>query len=198
MKQPDRHPKARRGFSLIELLITLAISAVIAGGIVSLMVSQMQLSTTQNRNMINQQTVRDVVKFMVEEIQLAGTLDGTEPVIIADYQAFSFYADIDANGVTDRIDYYLDESNTLMRRYSTDNSGTPFIAEDPIMSNVYYINFSYFNIDDTMPANNSEINSVELKLELDISQGTGALTSSKLAQQAMVGRATLRNKMLDN
>jgi len=188
----------RPGFSLIELLITIAISAVIAGGIVTLMVSQMQLSTTQNRNMINQQQVRDVVKFMVEEMQLAGTQDGTEPVITADYQAFSFYADIDANGVTDQIDYYLDENNTLMRRYTTDNTGTPFIAEDPLMANVYYLIFTYYNTDDAVPANNAEINSVEFKLELDITQGTGTLTESKLAPQALVGRATLRNKMLDN
>jgi prepilin-type N-terminal cleavage/methylation domain-containing protein len=185
-----------RGFSLIELLMSIAITTVITGAIVALMYSQIQLSATQNRNMLNQANVRDVVKFLVEEMQLAGTADGSEPLITADSNAFSFYADIDADGVFDEIDYYLDEDNTLMRRYTTDSGGTPFVAEDPLLNNVYYLGFVYYAQDDAVPTDLSEITSVEVRLQLDTSAHATSFTGGRLAPQAMIGRATLRNKTL--
>lgn len=186
----------RQGFSLVELLVTIAVSALITAAVGSLLYSQMQLSTTQNRNMLNQASVRDVVKFVVEEMQLAGTEDGTEPVITADSNAYSFYADIDANGVIDRIDYYLDENNTLMRRYTTDVAGTQFIAEDPLIKHVQYLNFTYYALNDAAPTTLSDITSVGVRLELDTSAIETTFTSGRLAPQAMIGRATLRNKTL--
>jgi prepilin-type N-terminal cleavage/methylation domain-containing protein len=186
----------RRGFTLIEMLVTVAVSAVITGAIVTLLYSQIQLSSTQNRNMLNQANVRDVVKFMVEEIQLAATDDGSEPVLTADSTDFSFYGDIDANGVIDQIDYYLSEDGTLMRRYTTDNGGTPFVANDPLLANVYSLTFTYYGADDTVPTNIEDITSVEIDLQLDTTAEDTAFTSGRLAPQAMTSRATLRNKYL--
>jgi hypothetical protein len=178
------------------MLVTVAVSAVITGAIVTLLYSQIQLSSTQNRNMLNQANVRDVVKFMVEEIQLAATDDGSEPVLTADSTAFSFYGDIDANGVIDQIDYYLSEDGTLMRRYTTDNGGTPFVANDPLLANVYSLTFTYYGVDDTVPTNIEDITSVEIDLQLDTTAEDTAFTSGRLAPQAMTSRATLRNKYL--
>lgn len=186
---------SRAGFSLVEMLFSIAIGMLVAGGIVTLMVSQMQLSTTQNRNIINQEQMRDVVKFIVDELQLAGTTDGSEPVIAADNTTCSFYADIDDNGVTDRVDFYMSET-TLMRRYTTDVGGNPFVADDPLLPNVYNISFTYYAPGDAAPANISEITSVEVRLQLDTSVETTSYTGGKLAPQALVGRATLRNKRL--
>lgn len=188
--------KRQAGFSLVELLVAIAITTVITGAIVTLIYSQVQLSATQNRNMLNQANVRDVVKFMVEEIQLAGTADGSEPLITADSTAFSFYADIDANDVFDTIDYYLTEGNTLMRRYTTNSGGTPFVAEDPLLNNVSYLSFTYYGKNGAAPTNLAEITSVEVRLQLDTSTVTTAFTSGRLAAQSMTGRATLRNKSL--
>ena len=64
---------SRSGFSLFELLVTVFITAVIAGAIVTLMNSQIQLSTTQNRNIINQENLRDAMEFMGDEISNAGS-----------------------------------------------------------------------------------------------------------------------------
>lgn len=187
---------SRAGFSLVEMLFAIAIGMVIAGGIVTLMVSQMQLSTTQNRNIINQEQLRDVVKFMVDELQLAGTTDGSEPIIEADYTACSFRADIDDNGVTDRIDFYMSEDGTLMRRYTTEVGGSPFVADDPLLPNVYNLSFTYYSVGNGVPANNAEITSIEVRLQLDTTASTTSYTSGKLAPQALVGRATIRNKLL--
>lgn len=181
--------------SLVELLVSIVIGMLVVGGVVSLMVSQMQLSTTQNRNILNQENVRDVVKFMVDEMQLAGTTDGSEPIIEADYTVCSFYADIDDNSVTDRIDLFLSEG-TLMRRYTTEVGGVPFVAEDPLLNNVYNLQFTYFAAGNGIPVNNAEITSIEVRLQLDTSVESTSLTSGKLAPQALVGRATIRNKLL--
>jgi len=196
MKRNPLNKTRQAGFSLVEMLVTVAVSAVITGAIVTLMYSQIQLSSTQNRNMINQANVRDVIKFMVDEMQLAGTDDSSEPVLTADSTAFSFYADIDANGVVDEIDYYLTADNTLMRRYTTDNGGTPFVADDPLLNNVHVLQLTYYGEDEAVPANLAEITSVEVRLRLNTAAEETAFTSGRLAPQAMGGRATLRNKYL--
>jgi prepilin-type N-terminal cleavage/methylation domain-containing protein len=196
MRNSPRNNTARAGFSLVEMLFAIAISALIAGAVVVLLSSQIQLSTTQNRNMLNQAAVRDVIKFMVDESQLAATANGSEPIIEADSTSYSFYADIDANGIYDQIDYYLTENNTLMRRYTTTISGSQFIAEDPLMNNVYNLQFTYYGANDAAPANNAEVTSVEITLQLDTTADETSFTQGRLAPQAMVGRATLRNKAL--
>ena len=185
----------RSGYSLIELLIALAIGLVIAGSVVSLMMSQVQLTSTTNRNIINQENLREVVRFMCDEIRLANTFDGTEPITTADAAAMSFYADIDANGVEDLIEYYVSDG-VLMRRYTTTIGGTPFIANDVILPSVQAINFTYYTVDDVAPASIEEITSVEVELQLDTSTHHTALTGFKLAPQMMVGRATIRNKLI--
>jgi len=196
MRRRPLKGSCRAGFSLVEMLVTVAVSAVITGAIVTLLYSQIQLSSTQNRNMLNQANVRDVVNFMVGEMQLAGTDDGSEPLLTAESTAFSFYGDIDANGVIDQIDYYLTADNTLMRRYTTDNGGTPFVANDPLMYNVYSLSFVYYGEDDAIPTDLNEITSVEITLQLNTAAEETAFTSGKLAPQAMTSRATLRNKYL--
>jgi len=190
-----RKRSARKGYSLIEMLVALAIGTMIAGGVITLMVAQMQLTSTTNRNIINQENMREVVRFICDEIRLANTFDGSEPIVAADTAAMSFSADIDANGVTDLVEYYMSDS-TLMRRYTTTVAGAPFVAEDPILRDVGGISFTYYAIDDVAPANFAEITSVEVELQLDTTANQTALTGMKLTPQLLVGRATIRNKLI--
>ena len=187
--------RAREGYSLVELLISLAIGLVIGGTVITLMVSQIQLSAVTNRNVMNQENIREVIQFMCDEIRLAATTDGTEPITLADSNAMSFSADSDGNDVSDLVEYYMNGS-ALMRRYSTTISGTPFVAEDVLLSHVQSVAFTYYALDDAAPADISEITSVELELQLDISAHSTAPTSGKLAPQVLIGRATIRNKLL--
>lgn len=107
----------------------------------------------------------------------------------------SFHADIDGNNTSDFVEYYMSGSS-LMRRYTTTTGGAPFVAEDLILRNVQSVAFTYYALDDVAPADISAITSVEVALQLDTAAHTTAHTSGKLAPQVLVGRATIRNKLL--
>ncbi len=184
-----------KGFSLVEVLISMAIGSLIAGGVVALLLSQAQLTATQNRNIINQENVRDVVHFITDEIALANTYDATEPVIAANDSEVSFFADIDGDNVTDTIAFYVDESSNLRRSFQSPANGG-MEADDIILRNVQSFTFTYYAADDAAPATIDEITSVELQLVLNTSGGT-TYTSGKQRPQSMVGRATIRNKLLN-
>lgn len=184
-----------KGFSLMEVLVAMAVGSLIAGGVVALLLSQAQLSATQNRNILNQENVRDVVHFITDEITLANTYDATEPIIAANDSEVSFFADIDGDNVTDTIAFYVDEGSNLRRSFTSPANGG-MAADDIILPNVQSFTFTYYAADDAAPATIDEITSVELQLVLNTSGGT-TYTSGKQRSQAMVGRATIRNKMLN-
>jgi type II secretory pathway component PulJ len=187
---------SRPGYSLVELLMTVAIGTVIAGGIVALLMSQVQLTATQNRNMLNQENLRDVIRFMTDEIRLAATTDGSEPIIAANGSDMEFYADIDGNGVTDTVGYYVAEG-VLLRRFTTTAGGNAFEATDPLLAGVQSLVFVYYGPDDVEPANIGEITSVEIQLVMNTSVNQTDFSSERVAPQRMAGRATIRNKLLD-
>ena len=83
----------RRGVSLIELLMVVVIGSAISGAIISALMSQVQLSATQNRTMINSQNLRETLDYMADEVSHAGA-GCTEPFIdTANTSELRFVAD---------------------------------------------------------------------------------------------------------
>ena len=177
----------RAGFSLIELLISLAIAAVVGVTIAVVMQSQIMLSTTQNRNMLNQADIRDCINFMTEEIVTMGS-GVVEPYVeIAEPQELMYVGDLNNDDVWERIHYFYDSSTQELRReldQSSDEGATwTSIGTDVIIRNLDNIQFVYFANNNQVPVDEDEITAVEIKMSMDVENDQTAFTNGRVGGQ---------------
>lgn len=143
------------GFSLIELLIVMAIVGVVMGAIYGVFISSNRSYRTQERVADAQQSVRVGVDFMVRDIRMAGLNPfGTAGAGMeaATGTNLRLTADLDINGATDaplnqeRVSY--DFSNNALRRqlYETTASATGW---QTLANNVTALSFTYLDADGT-------------------------------------------------
>jgi type II secretory pathway pseudopilin PulG len=151
--------KNNNGFTLVEVLVALAIDFVLLAGIYAAFYSQQKSHVKEQQVVDAQQNVRGAAAFMIREIRLAGmeskaaavagiltagphsvqfTLDRNEDDDVADaYEnieyGFSAAADADFNGIADA-------GAASITRFSNTN--------DPIADHIYAIAFAYAFDDD--------------------------------------------------
>ena len=190
--------KLRRGVSLVELLVVLVIGSLISGAIVTALMSQVQLSATQNRTMINSQNLRETLDYMADEISNIGA--GTaEPFIdTASTSELRFTSDIDGDGSWNRVRYYR-TGTTLRRQYwNSTNSGVTWtqVSDDVLLTGVSNLTFTYYQRGNSAPASNNQISMVQVAITQNPLQDTTAFNSNKVATGRLTIRATIRNRML--
>jgi len=106
--------KNQKGLTLIELLITIAISGVIGLGLVSLqyILSQSQIAITKGYKAVD--GANFTVSGIVKEIRTARQSDnGAYLLSLADDQEIIFYSDIDFDEKTEWVRYYLDGTDLV-------------------------------------------------------------------------------------
>jgi hypothetical protein len=191
---------SRAGFTLIESLLALSISLLVGGSIVSLMIYQTQLSATQNRNIINQETVRETTHFMTEEILSMGS-GVIEPYLsTAGADELTYVGDLENDSIPDKVRYVYDANNHQLSRilYTTEDAGQSWneISTDVLLDGLSEFSFTYYGANDIEPATVDDITSIKIVMALDASDATTALTEGHVAQQAMMTRVTIRNRRL--
>jgi len=133
----DNRIHGQDGFSLIEVMIALAILGVVLTGVVKVFTSTGRYHTTQEMMMVVQQDVRAAKNLMVQEIRSAGCNPRGKIRIGfqvgTDAQFVHFTRDIDNNkndNVVDGDEYYepdgdVDDSNEDIAYFRTDDDCTP-------------------------------------------------------------------------
>jgi prepilin-type N-terminal cleavage/methylation domain-containing protein len=154
------------GFTIIELLVAMALSSIIMAAIYSVNAALTRSYTTQNVAADVQQAVRATIDFMAEDIMMAGLLNYKETYITAPQisaagsQIMTFTGDRNMDGDTDDefedLTYRLDGTELKQR---DNNSG----VEETFIDNVVNFEFQYFreNAADT-PTDNDLINGRDL------------------------------------
>jgi prepilin-type N-terminal cleavage/methylation domain-containing protein len=106
--------KKQTGFTLIEMLVTMAIFVIALGAITAFVITSYRsyAYTFQQATAINE--AKRGIGTMVKEIREAKTGDNGSYVIekAEDYEMI-FYSDIDKDGDTERVRYFIYESNSL-------------------------------------------------------------------------------------
>jgi type IV pilus assembly protein PilW len=173
------------GFSLLELLIVLAVFSFIVGGIFS------NLTQSQTRYQFEQevaevqQTARNAVDIMEREIKLAGfpipsyydsalnwTSANSERVaagfITLGATNLVFEADLLEDGIVDRVEYRLN-GTTLERsaRDKTAGGGAPAAVYQTLATNVTSFTFSYLNSSGSATTVPSEVRSVGILFNIN-------------------------------
>jgi len=112
------------GYSLIELLIAIAVGSVILTLVVGFLYSQQQIHVTHNAIVDMQQGARTALTLMTREIRMAGydpTGNAGAEIEQADVDSFTFTTDSDGNG-TLMVDSTTWESNERIR-YGINTNG---------------------------------------------------------------------------
>jgi len=170
-----------RGFSLVELLVTMVVASIVMAAIFSVYAALTRSYTTQNAAAGVQQAVRATIDFMAEDIMMAGLTNpeevyGTTDVGISEAGStkMRFNLDRDMDGDTDgktpppdvkdiseNITYELIGNQLWI---TDDLGGEPLI--DNVINNRADINIPLFRYyrenDDDTPTNNDLINGLDL------------------------------------
>jgi len=175
--------KRSSGFTLVELVVSVGIF-----GMIILVVSTLQITIftqsklSQGRNAVNQQSLIALHNF-ASEVRAAETpYDGSFPIASATGSTVSFYADVNGNGIIERIRYSVE--NGELRRGIIIPTGQP-LSYDPlsekvatIISNVLntppyftYYGSSYDGSTSTpalaQPVSTSNVRLVQMQLQID-------------------------------
>ncbi len=153
------------GFTLVELLVAMAISGIVMAGVYSVYYSQQKSYMAQEQIAVMQQNLRAAMLFMEREIRMAGC-DPTGKAVdftVWDISSSSFHFTLDIektggaygqiSGGNEDITYVL--SGTELRRNGN------LIAE-----NINSLNFVYLDGDNNVTASASAVRSVEITLEV--------------------------------
>jgi len=176
--------KNNSGFTLVEMLVAVAIAAVVMSAVFKVYVSQQRSYVTQERIVAMHQNLRSAMYFMKREIRMAG-YDPVETsgagIVVAELDLIRFTMDIDDSGDIsegEKIKYTRNIENLDLERNG-----------DPIAENISGLKFKYLQGDGTTPATGTE--DVRF-VEIDIT----AVTENSIHKSALKERIYLRNMAL--
>jgi type IV pilus assembly protein PilW len=188
----------KKGFTAVEMLVSLAILSITLGSIYSLYMSFIRTCTKEGVKINVQQGVRSSLDMMIRDIRLAG-LDptGTDDFGIVEVtpQRIQFTADRDMDGelddadATDGIDdpdmefmaYEYDGSSTVrMSLYKADGS---LEISDTMVENVTDLSFAYFNSEANTTSVVDDIRTVEIRMTIQKPSGRDDQVSRTLIKR---------------
>ncbi len=170
------HPFDRKGFTLVELLVAMAVVGVVLGAIYGIFISSNRSYHTQDSVAEAQQGVRLGLAFMVRNMRMAGldpigpandSVDGHGAGIKEATSAkIRFTADMDLDGTieesdSERITYEYDAGNRRLEQCLYEGTGSE--STQTVITNVSALAFSYLDKDGnnlTVPVSASDLEDV--------------------------------------
>ncbi len=102
MRRPVHRDRVDAGFSLIELLVGMTLLSVLAGTLLSMVLSLQKSTTDVTRNADLLHETQLAMERLVRELRQAGTIDAVElPTTPTAPTAITFFADFDNDGLRD-------------------------------------------------------------------------------------------------
>jgi len=125
---PKSTPKSKKlssiGFTLIEVLVVMAITGVLGLGVLSLQYVMSESQVSLFKNYTNVEEANNNISTLVREIRnTQHGENGAYPLNKADNQELIFYSDYDYDGQAERVRYYLD--NTQFSKGVIEPVGSP-------------------------------------------------------------------------
>jgi type IV pilus assembly protein PilW len=147
---------AASGFTLVELLIGVAIAGIVMGTIYSVYLSQQRSYAAQAQVSVLEQQARAALYFLQRDLSMAGcdpTRNAHARIVSADVGSIRFTEDLNANG--DASEYNEDIAYGLYTSGGVRKLGrkTPFTANNqPVAEQVEALNFVYLDATGTVLA----------------------------------------------
>jgi prepilin-type N-terminal cleavage/methylation domain-containing protein len=134
----------RKGITLIELLVALALGALLVGGTYRLFVSQNRAYTVQDQVVDIQQNIRGAMEILVRDLRMTGCDNDTTPgitprgtpIIVGDHTVTTRF---ERGGALCVVQYWVDENSNLMRQETLGAVTT----SEALLGNVNALSFAY-------------------------------------------------------
>lgn len=187
---------------MVEILIAVFIFALIALGAASLGSSIFSLERISSNRLSSQHQIRRVLKIFTSEVRSASPSSaGAYAISQAGPQSFTFYGDIDSDGLKERVRYSLD--GTILRKGVITPVGNPptYNPDDEVVSDqaTDIINqeeavFSYYDAsyDGTTAPLEEPVNPLDVKL-VRISLLFDQSTSTPPGPLTLTSQVSIRN-----
>lgn len=191
-----------KGFTIIELLITMAIAGMVMGAIYSIFISSNRSYRTQDNVADAQQRVRVGIDFIAHDLRMAGLdpLSAGAGIENATSVNLRFTSDLNLNGQIDndtsglaadlnreRVTYNYDATSQSLRRKLY--QGTPNeTAWQPLIDGVSALAFVYRDVNGNVTAVLDDIRMVDITMTCQARDAQGQFISRTLST-----RVNLRN-----
>ena len=188
----------KKGFTAIELLISLAIMSIALTSIYSMYMSFIRTCTKEGAKIRVQQSVRSGLDMMIRDIRLAG-LDpegtGDFGIVSVTSQRIQFTADRNMDGElndadeTDGIDApdmehmaYEFDGTGILRMFLYKANGDP-VTDEIMAENVTDLTFTYFDSNDDTTSNLDAIRTVDIQMTVQKPSGQDGQVSRTLVKR---------------
>ena len=142
------HKTDNRGFTIIELIVSMAIGIFIFGVLLKLFYVQRETFSIQGQLSEMGQNMRAAVDIMSRDIKMAGHgTTGTQIFVLSETGTITFLVDSDSDGTLETIRFALDDENLQIERKKDTNS------PEPIVDNIESLVFGYGTNTDTGATN---------------------------------------------
>lgn len=105
-------PASERGFSLLELLITISLLGIFMAAVYESVISGLRMANASDEREAIRQQLAHALDLLTREAAIASRVDNAED------QRFQFDADLDGNGTTENNVNYNVSSGDLQRTYN--------------------------------------------------------------------------------
>ena len=150
----------KKGVTLIELLVGLAIFGIVVGAIYRLFIVQTKAYTVQDQAVEVQQNVRSAMEILLRDLRMTGydddspasTITVTPPILppiqdTAITVSYEYYNTAAANYELHTVAYSVAAANLIRQWTVTPAGGAANVFTDPILENVDALTFTY-GVDD--------------------------------------------------
>lgn len=121
--------KKNRGYSLLEVIITLGIVLSITVAMAAIQRNMFSLGKISQENLDNQKEARRAFDRITKDVRNASyASNGSYPISAASTSSLTFFSDIDGDGYKEQIRYYLDSNKKLKRGIVRANTSTEPIS----------------------------------------------------------------------
>jgi len=186
-KAPNPAVTEPGGFTLVELMVAMAVASIVLAAVVSLFTTLEKSYTGQNAAANVQQVARAGVDYMAQSIRMAGldpTQSGDFGITVATATSITFAADLDLDGSvagTETINYSLNGDELQS------NPGAVSLVENVDINNGPGLTFTYLAADDSIlaapVADPAAIRTVQIALTVREPAGRGETVARTYATE---------------
>ncbi|MBI3589709.1 MAG: prepilin-type N-terminal cleavage/methylation domain-containing protein [Candidatus Liptonbacteria bacterium] len=138
MDKVIHNKKSKNGFSLVEVIIFAAISAVLVLVVSSLTSNVSNIENFVNQKLQSRSTLDQTFQVMVTDIRSAGPAsNGAYPIQSASTSSLVFFSDIDQDGIFERVRYTL-VTSTVEKGVIKPTGTFQYVTSSEVVKNVIY------------------------------------------------------------
>ncbi|MFV0438913.1 MAG: PilW family protein [Desulfopila sp.] len=166
---PLFQPTKNQGFTLVEILLALAISGIIMSAIYGAYIAQQRTYLAQEDVVEMQQNIRAATYIMVNDLRMAGYANGSgafATIRTADLNAVEVSFDLDGDGSTSQanevIRYDLYPSDGILKLGRNEVNGG--LGRQSVAENFDYLEFEYLDAQGNIETNINQIRAIRIYL----------------------------------